>query len=544
MPGLDSKKSMARMRVVLRPLAVFLTGCWLCFSGGQEGQITVGSAPPPSQSNAQPQRTIKGAVINSVTGEPIRRALVRINGPGQSFAFTGPDGHFQLDGVPAGTYVTLSAQKPGFFDFTQMGGNSVPTTLQPGVNEALLKLSPQASIQGHIIASDGEALEGVQVQLIFEQIVNGRKEWQPREMAQTKANGNYRIENLVPGTYLIHTIMRPEFGFRFGQETDPFPQQAYPQRFYPNSPDRASAQPIELKPGDQAQADFTLSPVAAFSVSGVISPAQDGTLSIEDAEGQQNLFNLRPRSGRFRIPTLPSGSWVVTFRSDNAQGYYGEQTITVDSSNVEGVVLQLQQLASIPVSVSGNIEAGSAPVQVQLASKEGRWNNGRFMSMSPPPEGSDQHLMIRDVPSGRYTVLVQSTGGACVDSVSSGSTDLAHGDLIVNGGPQAPIHIALREDCPTLAVRVHADAGSPKGFVVLIPGVDFLEPTIVPIPDDGHFEFTRLNPGPYRVYAFSDMDGLEYGNPEALHDFAGQQVDLLANQKANVNLELNVRGSR
>jgi len=60
--------------------------------------------------------TLRGTVVNSVTGEAVRGALVQIYFNGQRSVLTGPDGKFQFDGLPAGqTNITVAARKPGFF---------------------------------------------------------------------------------------------------------------------------------------------------------------------------------------------------------------------------------------------------------------------------------------------------------------------------------------------------------------------------------------------------------------------------------------------
>src|SRR5258707_15738699 len=57
---------------------------------------------------------IRGTVINSLTGEPIRGALVQIYANRQRSVLTGADGSFQFADVPAGT-LNLNVRKPGFF---------------------------------------------------------------------------------------------------------------------------------------------------------------------------------------------------------------------------------------------------------------------------------------------------------------------------------------------------------------------------------------------------------------------------------------------
>src|SRR5581483_12310383 len=67
---------------------------------------------PSLSSNAT--YTLNGTVVNSVTGEPIRRALVRLNIHGERLAFSDSSGHFEFDGLPAGRAFAV-VQKPGYF---------------------------------------------------------------------------------------------------------------------------------------------------------------------------------------------------------------------------------------------------------------------------------------------------------------------------------------------------------------------------------------------------------------------------------------------
>jgi len=533
---------MVRMRLLLCSLALVLTVCCLCFGAKQIVSI---SGQAGSSQSSRAQRSVTGTVINSVTGEPIRRALVRLNGPTQSFAFTTADGHFQMDGVQEGA-IYLSAEKPGFSDPSQTGN---PVILQTGVNQAVVKLIPQSVIQGRILDSDGEPIEGVQLQLLAQQITNGRKEWQMRQMTQPSENGTYRLENLMPGAYLLSTMAHPVFGFQFTRQAGKLPQEAYPQRFYPNSPDLGSAQPIDLKPGEQAEADFTLPEAPAFSVSGSVGPVQDGiSISIGDADGQQTFMPaaFNRQTGRFRLPAVPSGSWILSFHSRNSQGaaYYGEQTINVGSSDIAGLQVLLQPLPSIPVNVADKGDASPPQAQVQLIPDEKSASTGNYMATPSQAGDSQQAWMIRNVAPGRYGVSVQSNGPGCIDSVSSGSADLTHDDLIVTTGSQPPpINVTFRDDCATLSGEVHGGSGDAKGFVILLPGAAYIQPNITPIQSGGHFAFGNLSPGEYQVYAFSNIEGLEYANPEALRGFTGQRIDLEPNQKANVTVDLMVRGS-
>ena len=127
---------------------------------------------------------ISGTVFNSVTNEPLPRALVRINsGQDQRVAFTGGDGRFQIADISEGM-TWISAQRPGYFDPCSLSNspdcaNRSGHKVGPGTNDFRVALTPGAKISGTVLDSDGEPVEGLQVQLMGEQIANGRKQWIP-----------------------------------------------------------------------------------------------------------------------------------------------------------------------------------------------------------------------------------------------------------------------------------------------------------------------------------------------------------------------------
>ena len=73
----------------------------------------------------QEKFVVSGSVVNSVTGEPIARALVRVIGQISRNAFTDQEGHFQFEDMPAGRFV-LMAQKPGYNNMSDDSGPAIP----------------------------------------------------------------------------------------------------------------------------------------------------------------------------------------------------------------------------------------------------------------------------------------------------------------------------------------------------------------------------------------------------------------------------------
>ena len=69
--------------------------------------------PAQTASQATDERfKLEGTVINSVTGQPIPRALVQIISPPRAM-LTGPEGEFSFDNLREGT-ATVAVDKPGY----------------------------------------------------------------------------------------------------------------------------------------------------------------------------------------------------------------------------------------------------------------------------------------------------------------------------------------------------------------------------------------------------------------------------------------------
>jgi len=78
------------------------------------GACQVFSQIQESSAKSETKYSLSGTVVNVLTGEPIRRALVQIYmGPGQA-SLTDDSGHFEFNGLPPGQ-ASVTVQKPGFF---------------------------------------------------------------------------------------------------------------------------------------------------------------------------------------------------------------------------------------------------------------------------------------------------------------------------------------------------------------------------------------------------------------------------------------------
>ena len=189
---------------------------------------------PPSSTHS-----LSGVVVNSVTGEPVRRALVQVVGSSAGgnpvSVLTDPEGRFEFPALPESELV-LAARKPGFFNDLELH----PELYQPEIvhlgadtSSLVLKLLPEGAIVGHVATVKGEPIEDSPVRILEERIVDGRKLWQERGQAMTDEDGQFRIANLIPGRYLLVTGpnlsgARLPFGQRRSARAEGFGSMFYP----------------------------------------------------------------------------------------------------------------------------------------------------------------------------------------------------------------------------------------------------------------------------------------------------------------------------
>ncbi|MBV9265893.1 MAG: hypothetical protein JO061_06980, partial [Acidobacteriaceae bacterium] len=303
-----------------------------------------------------------------------------------------------------------------------------------------------------------------------------------------------------------------------------------------------------LGPGQTARADFTAKLVPAFRIQGTVSPVGQGTgIGLETPDGDNAGFFIRanPRTGRWTIPAVPNGMWIVTASTNGPNGgYYSEQSVSVNGSDIANVSLQLQPGVSIPLHVINAAESGPTPMLTlvqdppAVTAKLGRdeYYPNRLHDGAPDANaGNNPEQGFMNVRPGHYRLVARGFPSACIGSITSGGTDLEREGLTVSpGAAVAPIEITLGTNCGTIAINVN---GSGAASVLIIPERPLLQPIMIQAGGRA-IQISNLPPGNYRVYAFDDASGLEYANPEVMRSFSSKEVSLDANQSAQVTLDI------
>ncbi|MBV8866800.1 MAG: hypothetical protein JO210_15505, partial [Acidobacteriaceae bacterium] len=84
-----------------------------------------------------------------------------------------------------------------------------------------------------------------------------------------------------------------------------------------------------------------------------------------------------------------------------------------------------------------------------------------------------------------------------------------------------------------------------SGVLLLTSETSFLEPQILGFQGNQSMTVSNLSPGSYRLYAISDLDGLEYANPQAMREIPSEIVNLEPNGKTAIAITvLNRRRSQ
>ena len=498
--------------------------------------------------------TLSGTVLNSVTGESIGRALVRLNGFQQRTCFSDSNGHFEFDGLQPGR-VYITAQKPGYFSEQELPGSSASSVdVRANTDTALVKLAPQSAIGGRIIDAAGQPVERVPVRLLNRSVRDGRKRWELRGSAETDEDGRFRFAGLMPGTYYVAAgpSLNPNRLLRGGEK----PKTGYPGLYYPGVPDLSAASPLQLVAGQQAQADFSISAVPVYHVSGVISgypPDQGVGLQLSGQSGDmlslQTRFNME--TGRFELEGAPAGVYVMrAFSQVGPRRLFAETQLNI-TANIENAQLSLAPVPSIPIVVRVDSRAASSsgttaieqgpPVSVRLTSME-PMGAEFYSTIERSPVGTFS-AALQHVDPGKYSVDVTPHGPWYVQSAQYGQTNLLYDDLTIAPNGQAlPMEIVLRDDAATLTGTLKpGDGTSPRATVLVIPesGSKAAAKTAQTMAAEG-FTIPGFAPGDYLVFAFDSADGIEYASTDALQPYISQaaHVTLSANQKAQVVLDV------
>ena len=513
---------------------------------------------------------MEGSVIDSATGEPIRKASVTLvaipivmgirtgggmmggdlydptmmpasrlaNAP-PALLTTDADGRFRAVLRP-GRY-SIGADRSGYLA-TPAGVTTL--SLIPGetLKGVTIKLTKQAIITGRVVDADGEPLAGVRVQCLRWTTMgqNGQRTLTPQGSGGTNDQGEYRVFGLTPGEYIVSaddTGPGPETGVRA----------AYVTLFAPGVTDLADARAIHLAPGAILEGiDFRMRRMPVVEVNGKVTGG---------SEVAESMVSLLPRNpalymsmsrqyaapvnpdGSFTLHSVPPGAYVLRaagLSSQNQQRFSGHLDFDVTSRDVSGLTVALQPAITLTGRIrsdeTGPLDSLSLWFQPEAGFTGGASTRvdrqGRFTVASLDP--LRYRVQAGGLPKGYYVKSIQVAGveasegnsvldltgevGECVVTLEHGTAEVIGKVLDKKERPASDVQVIL----------VNTRGEIVRGASTLI---------------DGQYRITELPPGTYRLFPVVDAD---ISDPHTLDRLsaAGLKITLTKSAKETRNLEV------
>lgn len=528
-------------------------------------QMAAAQAPAGSLS-------LSGTVLNSATGEPVKRALVQVQNVQRAARgsvvtpvtmFTDSGGAFRFEQLTEGKYL-LTATRPGFTpDTSNVSGLVDLTTSKDSVS---IRLSPLGAISGKVVDQDAAPVFGVDVIAVTIKVVNGLRRSQPAGTTKTDDRGNYRFGNLHPGKYYIKVTGRAGGTNMYAGDTAPLTG-LEDEGFRPVYADGANrletARPVVVGPGTEANSNVVLKFEAAFRVHGTLAnfvPRRTASFELLSADETSTPMRVSVNgdTGRFDIAEVVPGAYLLRVTQGDIRG---EMNLTVSDADIEGLVLPLAGPATIKVATHfGN----SQPTQPDNSDEpqglefNGRVQGGCTVSLDPTGfaprldagltagRSSQNEASIERVYPGTYRVRTECFG-SYPRSVLSGTRDLLSNPTLTlaPGEVPPPIEIlalygggeisgTLRADLPHDVQQVYVLAIPRSGGEMAVT-VAFEGGTGAG--EAPAFSFSYLAPGGYTIRALANGGDVPFREPEFLQALqGGTPVEVDATSKVHVDV--------
>ena len=503
--------------------------------------------PPRDNQPKTGTARIRGHVFAGDTGQPLRKAQVRIFAPElreNRLATTDAQGAYEFKDLPAGRY-TLNASKGSYVNLQygqtrpNEGGKPLQILDAQTIEKVDFSLPRGSIILGRVIDEFGEPVTDVQVMPMRSQFVQGRRRLMPTgRSAQTNDIGEYRIFGLAPGQYYISATLR---NMNFGV-ADSDEHSGYAPTYYPGTANMTEAQRVTVGIGETlAEINLGLVVTRTAKVSGTAVNAQgkpmvNGMVMVMQREasgmGMSSGGQIKP-DGSFTVTGLAPGDYVLRANAMNTGGPMLEiatATVTVNGEDVSGVQLAVAKMVSgtgrIVVrdpAAAQTLKPTGLRVMAQPASPD-----DMMMMMGGPNGGEvkdDFSFEIKTAP-GRFNLRIGSPmPGFGLKAVRLNGVDVTDtGVDFTPAGDVSGIEIELTNHPQEVSGLVTNARGEPqKNYSVVVFAQDREKWTgnsrymTMSRPDqDGRFKIRSLPPGSYYVVALDYVDPGEMGDPEFL----------------------------
>ena len=524
--------------------------------------------------------TVEGFVTRDPDSQPVKKALIELIAENQSqagnyTAITAADGTFRIDNVLPGRY-HLFAERTGLLDLDRQRRHTDGQilTLAPGqeLKDLHLRLQAAAIIRGRVTDEDGDPLPNAEVTALRQTYVAGHKHWENAGADRTNDLGEYRIANLPAGNVYISVNPPPDFkslienaGAR-ADARNPKPDaqsETYQTIYYPGTPDRGQAAPVQLHSGDEFLADFSLVPSPSLSIRGSVinvPPRASASIMLQSRDFSLILNGADIRKdGSFVIHDVSPGNYTIIATVEGTPvPMMARQSLQIGSASVDGLRLAPQPGTTVQgrVRVEGkNATTRFDPERIFLALQSVDPEQDEAMIASRETFSSIAHVspdgsfQWTDVPAGNYYVQVMgdSAGneGWFVKSLTAGGRDVNDAGLSLSGGTASLDLVVSANGAVVEGVAVdHKGEPLANTLVVAVPEprlrsrTDHYRKTVTD--QNGRFTLRGIRPGNYTLFAWQTVEGDAYFNSDFLKSYEQQGAALQLSEGDRKSLQLEV----
>src|SRR5688572_21745847 len=515
-------------------------------------------APSPFPS-AQFNASIEGVVIDHDSGAPMGGVKVYFSNVGtfareSTFVTTDPQGRFVIEVRTAGRYRLLPEQ-PGYVHSRPARLKTPQRVLYVQVSEQgptprlELPMAREGIIVGQILDSvTGQPMPSVVVNLgvptydrtgnIFAEM-GFPAEGSPGAEIRTNDRGEYRIFGLPHGEYYVV--------YRRYIPDNAAPIVGHMLGYYPGVDRLAGAALLKVEAGKETRANPILldPPSKAVQVRfryGGTNPKVASEVSPSMMFTADN-WETSTRVGRDNDETfvrMHRGHHDLTFQIPSATGdmLYSLMSFDVGTKDLEKDVILTRA-----VNLTG---------VVTLRDAAGKTLEGSGISCSL--DGSGQLLTPRSgrgarpgciegkAVMGSYQLRVSLPADAFVVSAKAGQRDVLRDGIDAT----KDVHLDIEAATPGAVISgvVTDDKNSPMSgaTVALVPDAPYRNAVVLYRSDisvfDGKFVLRGVAPGAYRVFAFTDLPGVAYRNPEFLMKYETRGTPIKIENATPVSLKL------